>query len=88
MANHTRRLVSPRSFDLLVAIHAVVRAGGAYLPLDLTLPADRLAHMTATARPVAILTDLLSESALPEGVGAVRIALDSPAVMGESAGLS
>ncbi|MYS11408.1 AMP-binding protein, partial [Streptomyces sp. SID6041] len=78
----------PRSFDLLIAIHAVVRAGGAYLPLDLTLPADRLTHMAETARPVAILTDLLSEGALPEGVGAVRIVLDSPAVASELAGLS
>ncbi|MFE4211392.1 condensation domain-containing protein, partial [Streptomyces goshikiensis] len=32
----------PRSFDLVIALHAVVRAGGAYLPLDLTLPAERL----------------------------------------------
>ncbi|MFD8644801.1 amino acid adenylation domain-containing protein [Streptomyces zaomyceticus] len=78
----------PRSFDLLIAIHAVVRAGGAYLPLDLTLPADRLTHMVETARPVAILTDPLSEAALPEGVGAVRIVLGSPAVAGELAGLS
>ncbi|MFD7962487.1 amino acid adenylation domain-containing protein [Streptomyces zaomyceticus] len=78
----------PRSFDLLVAIHAVVRAGGAYLPLDLTLPADRLTHMTETAQPVAILTDRDSESALSEGVRASRIVLDSPAVSGESAGLA
>ncbi|MFJ7984098.1 amino acid adenylation domain-containing protein [Streptomyces sp. NPDC096351] len=78
----------PRSFDLLVALHAVVRAGGAYLPLDLTLPTDRLTHMVETARPVAILTDPLSESALPGGVGAPRIVLGSPAVVAESAGLS
>ncbi|MEU2080241.1 AMP-binding protein, partial [Streptomyces sp. NPDC013489] len=78
----------PRSFDLLVAIHAVVRAGGAYLPLDLTLPSDRLTHMTETARPVAILTDLLSESALPEAVEAGRIVLDSPDVTRELAGIA
>ncbi|MFV6028666.1 amino acid adenylation domain-containing protein [Streptomyces sp. NPDC056264] len=78
----------PRSFDLLVALHAVVRAGGAYLPLDLTLPADRLTHMAETARPVAILTDLRSESGLPEAVEAGRIVLDSPAVTRELAGIA
>ncbi|MGW6414086.1 amino acid adenylation domain-containing protein [Streptomyces sp. NPDC055055] len=76
----------PRSLDLLVAIHAVVRAGGAYLPLDLTLPADRLTHMCDTARPVAVLTDVASARDLPAGLAADRIALDSAAVAAEWAG--
>ncbi|MEU1280944.1 amino acid adenylation domain-containing protein [Streptomyces sp. NPDC005805] len=78
----------PRSFDLLVALHAVVRAGGAYLPLDLTLPADRIAYMTETAAPTAILTDTMSVSALPSDATGERIVLDDPAVAGELSGLS
>ncbi|MFF8805416.1 amino acid adenylation domain-containing protein [Streptomyces omiyaensis] len=76
----------PRSLDLLVAIHAVVRAGGAYLPLDLTLPADRLTHMCGTARPVAVLTDAASAPDLPAGLATERIVLDSAAVTAEWAG--
>ncbi|MGA5493534.1 amino acid adenylation domain-containing protein [Streptomyces cinereoruber] len=76
----------PRSLDLLIAIHAVVRAGGAYLPLDLTLPADRLTHMCETARPVAVLTDAASAPDLPAGLAAERIVLDSAAVAAEWAG--
>ncbi|MFF9143245.1 amino acid adenylation domain-containing protein [Streptomyces sp. NPDC014861] len=76
----------PRSLDLLIAIHAVVRAGGAYLPLDLTLPADRLTHMCGTARPVAVLTDTASAPDLPAGLAAERIVLDSAAVAAEWAG--
>ncbi|MFF6883865.1 amino acid adenylation domain-containing protein [Streptomyces sp. NPDC012421] len=76
----------PRSLDLLTAIHAVVRAGGAYLPLDLTLPADRLTHMCATARPVAVLTDAASAPDLPAGLAAERIVLDSAAVAAQWAG--
>ncbi|MFF8831197.1 amino acid adenylation domain-containing protein [Streptomyces sp. NPDC015131] len=77
----------PRSFDLLVAVHAVVRAGGAYLPLDLTLPADRLAYMCATAAPAAILTDTVSATLLPDGIQAERIRLGSPSVTAELDGL-
>ncbi|MEV2189338.1 condensation domain-containing protein, partial [Streptomyces sp. NPDC047966] len=73
----------PRSFDLLVALHAVVRAGGAYLPLDLTLPAERLTHITDTARPVAVLTDLACAPQVPGSVAAERIALDGPEVLSE-----
>ncbi|CAM5649102.1 Tyrocidine synthase 3 [Streptomyces avidinii] len=69
----------PRSFDLTIALHAVIRAGGAYLPLDLELPAERLAYMTATAAPALILTDSLSTTSLPpEPDGTERIVLDAP----------
>ncbi|MEU2080240.1 AMP-binding protein, partial [Streptomyces sp. NPDC013489] len=78
----------PRSFDLLVAIHAVVRAGGAYLPLDLTLPADRLTHMTDTAAPVCVLTDLEWLGALPLACEAEPIVLDAPEIRAELEELS
>ncbi|MFI1016192.1 amino acid adenylation domain-containing protein, partial [Streptomyces sp. NPDC020965] len=68
----------PRSFDLLVAVHAVVRAGGAYLPLDTGLPADRLAFMAETAGPVCVLTDRASLGSLPPGPEPV--VLDAPEV--------
>ncbi|OZC54373.1 non-ribosomal peptide synthetase [Rhodococcus sp. RS1C4] len=54
----------PRSMDQLVAIHAVVHAGAAYLPLDDTLPASRIAYMVDTASPALILgTDI--ETSVP-----------------------
>ncbi|QHD87007.1 amino acid adenylation domain-containing protein [Gordonia sp. JH63] len=39
----------PRSIELLVAIHAVVTAGGQYVPLDVEAPAERAEYMIATA---------------------------------------
>ncbi|MFD4688741.1 AMP-binding protein, partial [Streptomyces sp. NPDC058204] len=76
----------PRSLDLLVSIHAVVRAGAAYLPLDTTLPTDRLRHMTGVAAPVVVLTHADSASLAGE-IGGERIVLDEPSVAGELAAL-
>ncbi|WP_413759805.1 amino acid adenylation domain-containing protein [Streptomyces sp. MMBL 11-3] len=49
----------PRSADLVVALLAVHRAGGAYLPLDTSLPAERLAFMLEDTRPVHVIRDAL-----------------------------
>ncbi|GAY08788.1 non-ribosomal peptide synthetase [Pseudonocardia sp. N23] len=49
-------LLLPRSVDLVVALHAVLRAGAAYLPLDPDHPADRIAFMIDDAAPAAVLT--------------------------------
>ncbi|MFD1814822.1 amino acid adenylation domain-containing protein, partial [Rhodococcus gannanensis] len=45
-----------RSLDLVVAIYAVVRAGGAYVPVDPDHPAERIGHILDTAQPVCVLT--------------------------------
>jgi amino acid adenylation domain-containing protein len=45
----------PRSPRLVVAVLAVLKAGGAYLPLDPDYPAARLTHMVEDARPVLLL---------------------------------
>ncbi|MGW1973963.1 amino acid adenylation domain-containing protein, partial [Streptomyces sp. NPDC001889] len=77
----------PRSVALLVAVHAVVRAGGAYLPLDPALPGDRLAYMAETAGPVCVLTDSASVSSLPPGITAERVVLDDPVTVERLAAL-
>ncbi len=45
----------PRSPGLVVALLAVLKAGGAYLPLDPAYPADRLALMLDDVAPVLLL---------------------------------
>lgn len=45
----------PRSTDLVVAMLAVMRTGAAYLPLDPSYPADRLAFMIEDSQPIALV---------------------------------
>ncbi|WP_406383458.1 amino acid adenylation domain-containing protein [Streptomyces sp. NBC_01618] len=50
-------LMLPRSStDLVVAVLAVWKAGGAYLPVDPEYPQDRIAYMLGDARPALVLT--------------------------------
>nr|WP_321999901.1 non-ribosomal peptide synthetase [Rhodococcus qingshengii] len=45
----------PRSVELVVALLAVVKAGGGYLPVDPSYPAERIAYTLADARPLVVL---------------------------------
>jgi amino acid adenylation domain-containing protein/thioester reductase-like protein len=45
-----------RGIDLIRAILAIMKAGGAYLPLDPALPADRLSRMCAQVGPAVVIT--------------------------------
>lgn len=70
-----------RSTDLVVALLAVLKAGGAFLPLDPDQPDQRLAAMFADVPDApAVLThrDLLGR--VPADVTGARLCLDTPAV--------
>ncbi len=46
----------PRSVFLTLALHAIVEAGAAWLPLDTGYPDDRLKMMLEDARPSLLIT--------------------------------
>jgi amino acid adenylation domain-containing protein len=46
-----------RSFDLIVGIMAILKSGGAYLPLDMACPEDRLKFMLEDSGARVVLTD-------------------------------
>lgn len=56
----------PRSPDLVAAILAVLRSGSAYLPIDTTLPAGRVAFMLADAAVVTVFTLKELQTTLPD----------------------
>lgn len=45
-----------RSIELVISIYAIMKAGGAYLPLELSYPKDRLNYMLEDAKVTVILT--------------------------------
>ncbi|NEW55868.1 amino acid adenylation domain-containing protein, partial [Nocardia cyriacigeorgica] len=49
-------LAMPRSVELVVAMYAVSRAGGAYVPVDPSHPVERIGHILETARPHCVLS--------------------------------
>ncbi len=49
-------IAARRSVELLVGIHAIVAAGGAYVPIDPDQPSERIDHVLDTATPICVLT--------------------------------
>ena len=65
---------------------AVMKAGGAYMPLDFKFPADRLAYMVADAGVDLILSDTgLVETAMPAYAGRVLTTDEALALPDEAA---
>ncbi|MCK8673824.1 non-ribosomal peptide synthase/polyketide synthase [Rhodococcus sp. HM1] len=63
-----------RSVDMLVAIYAILRAGGGYVPIDPEHPLDRTAYVLEVAAPLLVLTTAADRDALPGEVAAIDVA--------------
>jgi amino acid adenylation domain-containing protein len=74
-----------RGVALVVALLAVVRAGGAYLPLDPTYPEERLAFLLADLAPPVLVTDSRLADRLPPPLP--RTVLVEPPAAGPVAGV-
>ncbi|MEU8614874.1 amino acid adenylation domain-containing protein, partial [Actinoplanes sp. NPDC048791] len=72
-------LALPRGIEMVVALFAVLRAGAAYLPLDLDLPDERRQDMIDDARPLVVLESL---AGLYEEVGEPWLADFAPGTPG------
>ncbi len=49
-------LAVPRSVELVVAMYAIHKAGGAYLPVDTDYPDERITYLLDDARPALLIT--------------------------------
>ncbi|MBV9821648.1 MAG: amino acid adenylation domain-containing protein, partial [Actinobacteria bacterium] len=70
----------PRTPALITAVLAVLRAGGAYLPIDPGYPTARLGYLLADSKPALLLTDDTTLAAvapaLPDGTRTLRLDAD------------
>ncbi|MGH3777951.1 MAG: non-ribosomal peptide synthase/polyketide synthase, partial [Pseudonocardiaceae bacterium] len=78
----------PRSVELVVALLAVAKAGGGYLPIDPDYPEDRIGFMLTDAAPVVVLTCTSVAQRVPVFPGAARVLIDDPVVVAEVATMS
>ena len=62
----------PRSPSMVMALHAIQRAGAAYLPLDIEQPAARIARILAAARPRAVIVQEGTQQLLKDAVTVVQ----------------
>src|SRR6185503_20631614 len=65
-----------RSIEMVVAVFAILKAGGVYIPLDPQYPAERLTCILDEVQPSIILTDSTLIDELPS-TGARGICLDT-----------
>ncbi|WFR74521.1 condensation domain-containing protein [Prescottella defluvii] len=65
----------PRSADLVVALLAVSKAGGGYLPVDPSYPAERIQYMVSDASPICVVADTSVE--IPVADDVPRVDLDA-----------
>jgi enterobactin synthetase component F len=75
-------LALPRSVELIVAVWAVLKAGGTYLALDPRYPVDRIRFILADAAPVCVLTTgkLVELAECARDAGLRTVLLDDPDV--------
>lgn len=75
---HIVGVMAPRSFELVLALVSIIRAGAAYLPIDPDYPPDRVAAMIASSHPTLVLTLGASARNLPHGASLLALdAIDS-----------
>ncbi|WP_050886432.1 non-ribosomal peptide synthetase, partial [Bradyrhizobium sp. STM 3843] len=98
-ANSIVGLCLERSFDVVIGVLGILKAGAAYLPLDPNYPSERLAYMIADAQvPLVLTQSALVDRIRPDHAklmrldeswpDIVRLPTDAPAVVVDPADLA
>jgi amino acid adenylation domain-containing protein/non-ribosomal peptide synthase protein (TIGR01720 family) len=66
----------PRSYEMVLAVMAIAKAGGAHVPVDPTYPEDRVRHMLTDSGAVLGITGSAHVDGLPDDVA--WLVLDDP----------
>ncbi|KAF2736445.1 putative NRPS-like enzyme [Polyplosphaeria fusca] len=79
-------ILLPRSADYVIACLAALRAGGAFLVLELAYPSDLLTDVLNDASPVVVVTYSAQVGKIKEGVSILTLDEDLPQTNGEASG--
>ncbi len=71
-----------RGPEMVIALLAIMKAGGTYVPLDVDFPAERLAYMAHDAACRVVLAEKKSRTVLPSQVQIVAIDEDHEKIAG------
>ncbi len=72
-------IIMERSFEMVIAIYATLKAGAAYLPLDPAYPEERLRFVISDSAPAVVLMATSSDAThLPENCQVQRVDLSRP----------
>ncbi|MBI1227883.1 MAG: amino acid adenylation domain-containing protein [Bacteroidetes bacterium] len=69
-----------RSFEMIIGILGILKAGAAYVPIDVDYPTDRMAFMVEDCKAKVILTQTYLRTKLPQTTVNV-ICLDAPDIL-------
>jgi amino acid adenylation domain-containing protein len=72
-----------RSFEMVIGLLAILKAGAAYVPMDPEYPADRLAYMLEDSGIELLLTQSAVNDALPKTAGLRVLELDKLDLAGQ-----
>lgn len=72
----------PRCEEMIVAVFAVIKAGAAYLPLDVLLPIDRLRLILENSKAKCVLS--MKEMSAIQNINQIVILLDDPQYIGQN----
>ena len=75
-------IVMEKGWEQVVAALAILRAGGAYLPVDAHLPAERLGYLLERGEVAVALTQAPFAAALERFAGVARIVVDGSGFAG------
>ncbi|HEV7505648.1 MAG TPA: amino acid adenylation domain-containing protein [Thermoanaerobaculia bacterium] len=75
-----------RTPDLVATLLAVLKAGGAFVPLDAAYPASRIGFMLRDAGVAVVVSDRRSAAALPADDATARLLLDDGPVLAGASG--
>ena len=74
-----------RSLDTIVALLAILKAGGVFVPLDAQQPSERQQYIVDDARIAVLLTHTRFKEVLPEAVRVVYLDLEREKIAAQSA---